>query len=1095
MSSQHCTAKGKHPLYKEFPASHGLVTGVTVSTLDGGKSYCYWKLKVPENYNILLKAELTLCYQTSSFNFRITYSWSPPRENRTVLLCPKRKSAALMIHDNVAKFELVHLPNKATQFTVSFTSVRERHPAQLPMVMTSAVSGYITSPGYNGRDFYSPMMFSSRTIFLHGNHTVVISFEKFTIQQQIHSIRYVDGWEHCNDGVVLARVDSSSQETTLWIRCGKPPMFPEVYNHSLRIHFASDNNVNDIGFKMKFSFHKYNQSPKRLVSGLFNCSVSYYPQFKDHVDCNMKQECEGREDERGHCPFSSPACDGSVAVHDKCYSIYPVKDKLSISVTKMKDVCESHDSVLAMMKTVREWEALYVIYDYKEPNTYSIVVGMTTFVKGMPHYYRKSFLWLDRSVDYIIKRKGFNPIRSNAHQANIVYGHRSELRFGQDSDVLLIICESHQTHSEGRPPDQNEIPTDRINMSRKCVEQSNTYNTICVTGHFTANYLACHFKSHCGATSVPSLCHFRSHLPAKLNTFHQARRLEAVATFLCELSAIPYSFVCDFFMDCRDGSDEDFCVHGQFCLGFKCRNEQCIERHRICDTFKHCQDGSDEDECHTYQFIWAFQPINTTHPPAMIDFDGTGHFQQTPMHEAQLCPDTHFRCTGELNYCLPVYVRCNGVYDCMDHEDEAACVGDITCPGYYRCWDSNICVHPDHMCDGWPQCPRQDDELLCNFTCPQQCRCQGLAFVCHQPFPAQDFPDLRYLDASGSGMRLEQLMDNYYLILIKLQACKLEVLPLMIFKNLITLNAEENLLTAINVAFLSPMNNLQILKLAGNPLVTISQSNSSKILHKLHCLDISRSKLTTFDSFHLTGFSNVQELNVSFSTIKTIAKNGFTFFTRLRRLDISGNSITHYPRNVFKSLTLLRHISASDFKFCCRANLPDIFISENCISPTDEISSCEDLLRSGTYRSFLWLISIMSMVGNVGSLLFRVFIQKAVSKSGFHVFVTNLCLADFLMGVYLAIVGVADALHRGEYLWYQTTWMSSVVCHTAGCLSLLSNEVSALTICLITVDRFVVLRFPFTNLKFGRKSAGLASLTVWIAGMYYLYKTETENYK
>nr|KAG5702061.1 hypothetical protein BaRGS_032310 [Batillaria attramentaria] len=45
---------------------------------------------------------------------------------------------------------------------------------------------------------------------------------------------------------------------------------------------------------------------------------------------------------------------------------------------------------------------------------------------------------------------------------------------------------------------------------------------------------------------------------------------------------------------------------------------------------------------------------------------------------------------------------------------------------------------------------QMDDELLCDLTCPEGCRCQGLAFVCNQSFPASSYPDLRYLDASAS---------------------------------------------------------------------------------------------------------------------------------------------------------------------------------------------------------------------------------------------------------------------------------------------------------------------------------------------------------
>nr|KAG5690146.1 hypothetical protein BaRGS_013603 [Batillaria attramentaria] len=53
----------------------------------------------------------------------------------------------------------------------------------------------------------------------------------------------------------------------------------------------------------------------------------------------------------------------------------------------------------------------------------------------------------------------------------------------------------------------------------------------------------------------------------------------------------------------------------------------------------------------------------------------------------------------------------------------------------------------------------------------------------------------------------------------------------------------------------------------------------------------------------------------------------------------------------------------------------------------------------------------------------------------------------------------------------------------AGFLSLLSSEVSAFNICLITVDRFLVLRFPFSRVRFGRYSATAACVIAWIIGL------------
>nr|KAG5686789.1 hypothetical protein BaRGS_013109 [Batillaria attramentaria] len=87
------------------------------------------------------------------------------------------------------------------------------------------------------------------------------------------------------------------------------------------------------------------------------------------------------------------------------------------------------------------------------------------------------------------------------------------------------------------------------------------------------------------------------------------------------------------------------------------------------------------------------------------------------------------------------------------------------------------------------------------------------------------------------------------------------------------------------------------------------------------------------------------------------------------------------------------------------------------------------------------------------------------------------------MGVYLVVIGVADRLYQGNYQWKDTAWKNSRTCASAGFLSLLSNEVSAFVICLITMERVSVIRFPFSGFRFGKRSAHLACVVVWIVGV------------
>ncbi|XP_070193544.1 relaxin receptor 2-like [Littorina saxatilis] len=87
------------------------------------------------------------------------------------------------------------------------------------------------------------------------------------------------------------------------------------------------------------------------------------------------------------------------------------------------------------------------------------------------------------------------------------------------------------------------------------------------------------------------------------------------------------------------------------------------------------------------------------------------------------------------------------------------------------------------------------------------------------------------------------------------------------------------------------------------------------------------------------------------------------------------------------------------------------------------------------------------------------------------------------MGVYLAIIGLADRLYQGSYLWEDTAWRHSVACKVAGFLSLLSCEVSALIVCFITLDRFLALRFPFSGFHFSSKASHVACAATWLLGV------------
>ncbi|XP_025097653.1 G-protein coupled receptor GRL101-like [Pomacea canaliculata] len=511
---------------------------------------------------------------------------------------------------------------------------------------------------------------------------------------------------------------------------------------------------------------------------------------------------------------------------------------------------------------------------------------------------------------------------------------------------------------------------------------------------------------------------------------------------------------------------------------FSCK---CISESERCDGIEQCVNGVDEAKCLQRGFT-----TEGILPPAIVDLDNLGQLVVKPLDspESTVCPDTHFECPGVDYYCLPVYLRCNGVYDCPGYSDEEDC-DTYTCPGLYRCRASHVCLHPHHLCDGFNQCPQHDDELTCGLTCPHSCTCFGLSFICTKAVTLHEYPSLRYLDAKGTGMTPASVKNNSLLIHLSLENCNLEELEDFSLPNLCILDLTGNNLSIIHSGQLKYLPNLKTLKLSGNPLASIFPRRSViPTSHtRLRYLDLSDVRISTLDPSSFSPFPNLEVLNLSKTGVDIVSGYGFQLLLNLRSVDLRGCPVQVFSHDLLRGLNLLETVFTDNYKLCCPAMLPENFNLVNCHSPHDEISSCEALLRSDFYRALLVVFAAMSLLGNVCSFIYRVFLERNSSQLGFGVFVIHLNMSDFIMGVYLVMIGVADRVYQGSYLWNDSTWKRSGACQMAGFLSLLASEVSAFIVCLITLDRFLVLRFPFIGIHFNKRSAHIACMLAWAVGI------------
>lgn len=176
---------------------------------------------------------------------------------------------------------------------------------------------------------------------------------------------------------------------------------------------------------------------------------------------------------------------------------------------------------------------------------------------------------------------------------------------------------------------------------------------------------------------------------------------------------------CDGDFDCTDRSDEKITM----CVFLPCDEDEqfecvknrgtnntkvCIPISYLCDLDNDCGDNSDEDpaNCPT---TTTLQPTTTTAP----------------------CPSSEFFCPASRDRgCIPINLKCDTKFDCMNGEDERGCVyTNCSQSSEFRC-HSGQCIDKILVCNGQADCRDGSDELpeLCDKPKPT---CELHEFQCN----------------------------------------------------------------------------------------------------------------------------------------------------------------------------------------------------------------------------------------------------------------------------------------------------------------------------------------------------------------------------
>uniref|UniRef100_A0A8C2Z810 Relaxin family peptide receptor 2a n=1 Tax=Cyclopterus lumpus TaxID=8103 RepID=A0A8C2Z810_CYCLU len=485
------------------------------------------------------------------------------------------------------------------------------------------------------------------------------------------------------------------------------------------------------------------------------------------------------------------------------------------------------------------------------------------------------------------------------------------------------------------------------------------------------------------------------------------------------------------------------------------------------------------------------------------------------------CPLGQFPC-GNISECLPQALQCNGQNDCSNGADEQRCGDNFGWADLFGQTLQDANDMDQHLLN---ECFLQEY--------PEKCACLKTDVECVK-VNLQDVPllspNVTFLSLRSNEIRvLSDFVFSRYSSLERLflQNNSLQFISIHAFSglhSLMRLFLSENLISSLSPGVFRDLHRLEWLVLDHNPLSSLSQdtffglqslmflsmvgTSLQQLPHLSFCehmpaldwLDLEGNQIQTLNYSILKNCSNLEVLNLSSNRLRKLPKNTFrslsksllklnishnpllkihpshfNHLTNLQSLALEGIEIPDIQTKMFLPMKNLSHIYFKTFQYCSYA--PHV---RSCKPNTDGISSFEDLLANMVLRVSVWVMAFITCFGNLFVIGMRSLIR---AENNLHAAcIKVLCCADCLMGVYLFFIGVFDVKFRGQYNRNALLWMESVECRTIGFLAMLSSEVSVLLLTYLTLEKFLVIVFPFSNLRPGKLQTVVVLASIWLLG-------------
>ena len=339
---------------------------------------------------------------------------------------------------------------------------------------------------------------------------------------------------------------------------------------------------------------------------------------------------------------------------------------------------------------------------------------------------------------------------------------------------------------------------------------------------------------------------------------------------------------------------------------------------------------------------------------------------------------------------------------------------------------------------------------------------------------------LEVLDVGNNKIRniseaFTGLNNLQYLGIKKNAIIEMEPISFVDLQNLVFLDLSYNSIAELVERQFENLNKLNTLILSNN-LITIFHDNSFRGLYVLEFLDLSFNQFYNLDFEISLDLYNLDSLNVSHNSIRSINFLMLWNETQLRNIDLRSNNLYLVTDKSFMSLnsTILL---VDHFSTCCFVGTAQC-VPEN---SRPEYLTCSRMFDSGLLRISIWTLGLFAVVCN--GLAFCIKIRERKSGKVQTMLILQLTMSDFLMGLNMMILAIADTYYANYFPSYAGSWRTGIACKVAGILSILSSEGSVFFITLISIDRMLGVVYPFSSRRMNLKKAKISALVVWLVSL------------